>query len=103
MAEVVARRPDLDGHTIKAMRKLASQKDHAARSVLNAACGGLWMSDRRARVYDDEPLCNFCQEEAGTPQHVLFDCPAFTTQRKEAGVPQRGSTRLAYNRRNTLY
>eukprot|EP00971_Amphidinium_carterae_P105715 2093546-Amphidinium_carterae.1 len=56
MADVVARRPDfqglergLDGPTIKAMRKLAGQKDHTSRSILNAACGGLWMNDRRSR------------------------------------------------------
>eukprot|EP00971_Amphidinium_carterae_P240329 4771293-Amphidinium_carterae.2 len=32
----------------------------------------------------EESMCSFCQEEVGTPQHVLFDCPAFTKQRKEA-------------------
>eukprot|EP00971_Amphidinium_carterae_P344867 6485529-Amphidinium_carterae.1 len=104
MAEVVARRPDfqglergLDGPTIKAMRKLAGQKDHAARSVLNAACGGLWMSDRRARVYDEEPLCPFCQEDVGSPQHVLFDCPAFlpSSTRKLKLVGSGGTSRPA--------
>eukprot|EP00971_Amphidinium_carterae_P111004 2198620-Amphidinium_carterae.1 len=91
MAMVAARRPDfqsiergLDGPTIKAMRTLAGKNDPASRSVLNAACGGLWMNDRRSRVYEEESLCTFCQEETGTPQHVVFDCPAFSQQRKEA-------------------
>eukprot|EP00971_Amphidinium_carterae_P091215 1805612-Amphidinium_carterae.1 len=56
MAAVVERRPDfhgiergLDGPTLKAMRTLAAKADHPSRSVINAACGGLWMNDRRAR------------------------------------------------------
>eukprot|EP00971_Amphidinium_carterae_P106756 2114407-Amphidinium_carterae.2 len=43
----------VDGPTLKAMRKLASKQDHASRSVLNAACGALGMSDGRSRVYDE--------------------------------------------------
>eukprot|EP00971_Amphidinium_carterae_P054012 1063257-Amphidinium_carterae.1 len=77
MAAVVERRPDfhgiergLDGPTLKAMRTLASKADHPSRSVINAACGGLWMNDRRARVYDEDPTCAFCQEGFGTPHHV---------------------------------
>eukprot|EP00971_Amphidinium_carterae_P247340 4912007-Amphidinium_carterae.1 len=69
MDDVVKRRPDfqgiergLDGPTIKAMRKLAAKNDHASRSVLNAACGGLWMDDRRARAFDSDATCAFCQE-----------------------------------------
>eukprot|EP00971_Amphidinium_carterae_P104289 2065367-Amphidinium_carterae.2 len=93
MAMVVARRPEfeglesgLDGPTIKAMRAYAGKKDHASRSIINAACGGPWMNDRRSRasrVSDEESLCSFCRE--GSP-HVLFDCPAFAQQRKEAKV-----------------
>eukprot|EP00971_Amphidinium_carterae_P101921 2017560-Amphidinium_carterae.1 len=93
MAEVVARRPDfrgiekgLDGPTLKAMRTLAGKADHQSRSVINAACGGLWMNDRRARVFDKDPACAFCHEGIGTPQHVVFDCPFFAAQRKEAQV-----------------
>eukprot|EP00971_Amphidinium_carterae_P124094 2458128-Amphidinium_carterae.1 len=93
MASVVERRPDfrgiengLDGPTIKAMRTLAAKADHPARSVINAACGGLWMNDRRARVFDKDPTCAFCQEGIGTPQHVVFECPFFAAQRKEAKV-----------------
>eukprot|EP00971_Amphidinium_carterae_P248177 4927423-Amphidinium_carterae.1 len=66
------------------MRALAAENDHASRSVLNAACGGLWMDDRRARAFDADSTCAFCQEGEGTPRHVVFDCPAFATQRKEA-------------------
>eukprot|EP00971_Amphidinium_carterae_P052855 1040872-Amphidinium_carterae.1 len=46
MRQVVDRRPEfggielgLDGRTIRDMRILAGKKDHASRSVLNAACG----------------------------------------------------------------
>eukprot|EP00971_Amphidinium_carterae_P214900 4264594-Amphidinium_carterae.1 len=69
------------------MRILAGKKDHASRSALNAACGGMWMNDRRARVFDQDPLCPFCQEAEGTASHTLYDCPAFAAQRKEAKVP----------------
>eukprot|EP00971_Amphidinium_carterae_P253295 5028837-Amphidinium_carterae.3 len=68
------------------MRTLAGKNDHASRSALNAACGGLWMNDRRSRVYEEESLCTFCQGDIGIPKHVLFDCPAFCQQRKEAHV-----------------
>eukprot|EP00971_Amphidinium_carterae_P023960 472814-Amphidinium_carterae.1 len=44
------------------------------------------MNDRRAWVYDEEPSCAFCQEGFGTPHHVVFECPAFAQQRKEAQV-----------------
>eukprot|EP00971_Amphidinium_carterae_P172069 3411602-Amphidinium_carterae.1 len=93
MRTVVARRPDfhgiergLDGPTIKAMRSLAAKKDHPSRAVLNAACGGLWMNDRRARAFDDDPECVFCLSGVGTPKHVVFECPAFAAQRREAQV-----------------
>eukprot|EP00971_Amphidinium_carterae_P043877 863398-Amphidinium_carterae.3 len=59
------------------------------RSALNAACGGLWMNDRIARVYDDNPTCPFCHEAEGTASHTLYDCPAFASQRKEAQVAPR--------------
>eukprot|EP00971_Amphidinium_carterae_P301263 5985684-Amphidinium_carterae.1 len=69
MASVVERRPDflgiergLDGPTLKAMRTLAAKTDHPSRSVINEACGGLWMNDRRARVFNIDPTCAFCQE-----------------------------------------
>eukprot|EP00971_Amphidinium_carterae_P288311 5723787-Amphidinium_carterae.1 len=68
------------------MRVLAAKAHHQSRSVINAACGGLWMSDRRARVFDKDPACAFCHEDFGTPQHVVFDCPSFAAQRKEAQV-----------------
>eukprot|EP00971_Amphidinium_carterae_P245352 4872426-Amphidinium_carterae.1 len=62
MASVVERRPDfhgiergLDGPTLKAMRTLAAKTDHPSRSVIKAACGGLWMNDRQARVFDKDP------------------------------------------------
>eukprot|EP00971_Amphidinium_carterae_P049738 980458-Amphidinium_carterae.1 len=71
---------------LKAFRKLASKNDQASRSVLNAACGGLWMDDRRARAFDGDATCVFCKEDVGTPQHVVFECPAFKSQRKEAKV-----------------
>eukprot|EP00971_Amphidinium_carterae_P264314 5243176-Amphidinium_carterae.3 len=51
--------------------------------------GSLWMNDRRSRVYDKDSLCTFCGEAEGTPEHVIFDCPAFVSQRKEAKVGQR--------------
>eukprot|EP00971_Amphidinium_carterae_P008180 161594-Amphidinium_carterae.1 len=93
MASVVKRRPDfhgiergLDGPTLKAMRTLAAKADHPSRSVINAACGSLWMNDRRARVFDKDPTCAFCQEGFGTPHHVVFECPVFAAQRKEAKV-----------------
>eukprot|EP00971_Amphidinium_carterae_P056198 1108840-Amphidinium_carterae.1 len=93
MEDVAKRRPDfqgiergLDGPTLKAMRTLAAKNDHASRSVLNAACGGLWMDDRRARAFDADSTCAFCQEGEGTPRHVVFECPAFANQRKEAKV-----------------
>eukprot|EP00971_Amphidinium_carterae_P101177 2001922-Amphidinium_carterae.1 len=44
------------------------------------------MNDRRARVFDKDPACAFCHEGVGTPQHVVFDCPFFAVQRKEAQV-----------------
>eukprot|EP00971_Amphidinium_carterae_P278392 5526228-Amphidinium_carterae.1 len=72
--------------TLKAMRTLAAKNDHASRSVINAACGGLWMNDRRARAFDEDSTCAFCQEGFGTPHHVVFECPAFAQQRKEAKV-----------------
>eukprot|EP00971_Amphidinium_carterae_P011140 219540-Amphidinium_carterae.1 len=93
MDEVVKRRPDfhgiergLDGSTLKAMRALAAKNDHASRSVINAACGGLWMNDRRARAFEEDSTCAFCQEGFGTPHHVVFECPVFAQQRKEAKV-----------------
>eukprot|EP00971_Amphidinium_carterae_P347774 6489957-Amphidinium_carterae.1 len=91
MRSVVARRPDfqgiergLDGPTLKAMRTLAAKSDHPSRAVLNAACGGLWMNDRRARAFEDDPECVFCHTGIGTPSHVVFECPAFAQQRREA-------------------
>eukprot|EP00971_Amphidinium_carterae_P294560 5848490-Amphidinium_carterae.1 len=68
------------------MRTLAAKSDHPSRAVLNAACGGLWMNDRRARAFDADPECVFCKEGFGTPHHVLFECPVFAQQRKEAKV-----------------
>eukprot|EP00971_Amphidinium_carterae_P131771 2609986-Amphidinium_carterae.2 len=70
------------------MRALAGKKDHASSSVLNTACGGLWMNDRRSRVFDQNPLCTLqlCQEAEGTASHTLHDCPAFAPQRKEANM-----------------
>eukprot|EP00971_Amphidinium_carterae_P339782 6477767-Amphidinium_carterae.2 len=44
------------------------------------------MSDRRARVFDQNPLCPFCQEAEGTASHTLYDCPAFA-QREEPKLP----------------
>eukprot|EP00971_Amphidinium_carterae_P334450 6469752-Amphidinium_carterae.1 len=44
------------------------------------------MNDRRARVFDKDPACAFCHEGVGSPQHVVFDCPFFAAQRKEAQV-----------------
>eukprot|EP00971_Amphidinium_carterae_P255655 5075881-Amphidinium_carterae.1 len=66
------------------MRTLAAKSDHPSRAVLNAACGGLWMNDRRARAFDEDPECVFCHTGFGTPQHVVFECPAFAQQRREA-------------------
>eukprot|EP00971_Amphidinium_carterae_P351507 6492146-Amphidinium_carterae.3 len=68
------------------MRTLAAKSDHPSRAVLNAACGGLWMNDRRARAFDDDPECVFCHAGFGTPHHVVFECPAFVQQRREAQV-----------------
>eukprot|EP00971_Amphidinium_carterae_P259698 5153073-Amphidinium_carterae.1 len=56
----------LDGPTLKAMRTWLLR----VTSVLNAACGGLWMNDRRARAFDDDPECVFCHAGFGTPHHV---------------------------------
>eukprot|EP00971_Amphidinium_carterae_P307917 6119410-Amphidinium_carterae.3 len=59
MSQVVSRRPEsegiefgLDGRTInlKEVQALAGKKEHSARSVLNAACGGLWTDYRMAPV-----------------------------------------------------
>eukprot|EP00971_Amphidinium_carterae_P184518 3663071-Amphidinium_carterae.1 len=44
------------------------------------------MNDRRARAFDEDPECAFCQEGFGTPHHVVFECPAFAQQRKQAQV-----------------
>eukprot|EP00971_Amphidinium_carterae_P023894 471054-Amphidinium_carterae.2 len=38
------------------------KKDHASRSVIIAACGGLWMNDPRSRAYGEESLRTFCGE-----------------------------------------
>eukprot|EP00971_Amphidinium_carterae_P231450 4593218-Amphidinium_carterae.1 len=61
---VMARRPEfegiefgIDGRTIKAMRTLANRNDHPSRAVLNAACGGLWMGDRREKVFEQSAKC----------------------------------------------
>eukprot|EP00971_Amphidinium_carterae_P100535 1988565-Amphidinium_carterae.1 len=37
------------------MRTLAAKSDHPSRSVLNAACGGLWMNDRRPEPLTKTP------------------------------------------------
>eukprot|EP00971_Amphidinium_carterae_P096058 1900874-Amphidinium_carterae.1 len=70
MQQVVARRPEfegielgIDGRTIEAMRTLANRNDHASRAVLNAASGGLWMGDRRERVFEQSSTCPYCGEE----------------------------------------
>eukprot|EP00971_Amphidinium_carterae_P154910 3071750-Amphidinium_carterae.1 len=44
------------------------------------------MNDRRARAFDDDPECVFCHAGLGTPHHVVFECPAFAQQRREAQV-----------------
>eukprot|EP00971_Amphidinium_carterae_P241542 4796037-Amphidinium_carterae.1 len=44
------------------------------------------MNDRRARAFDEDATCAFCQEGLGTPHHVVFECPVFVHQRKEAKV-----------------
>eukprot|EP00971_Amphidinium_carterae_P343909 6483961-Amphidinium_carterae.1 len=98
MAQVVARRPEFEGNiielgidhrTLKAMRTLAGKKDHGSRAALNAACGGLWMNNRRARVYQEDASCQFCQAAEGFVAHTLFDCRVFAAQRKEAKVQPR--------------
>eukprot|EP00971_Amphidinium_carterae_P262174 5200448-Amphidinium_carterae.1 len=44
------------------------------------------MNDRRARAFDEDPECVVCKEGFGTPHHVVFECPVFAQQRKEAKV-----------------
>eukprot|EP00971_Amphidinium_carterae_P208607 4138795-Amphidinium_carterae.2 len=94
MQQVVSRRPEferiglgLDGRTVKAMRTLANRNDHASRAVLNAACGGLWMGDRREKVFEQSSKCPYCGEAEGSASHTLYECPAFDSQRKQAAVP----------------
>eukprot|EP00971_Amphidinium_carterae_P079749 1577842-Amphidinium_carterae.1 len=64
------------------------------------ALSGVWMAPRsrrcvllrslderpRARAFDADPACVFCKEGFGTPHHVVFECPVFAQQRKEAKV-----------------
>eukprot|EP00971_Amphidinium_carterae_P242918 4823288-Amphidinium_carterae.3 len=71
------------------MRTLANRNEHASRAVLNAACGGLWMGDRRERVFqiEQDSQCPYCGEAEGSASHTLYDCPALEAQRKQAAVP----------------
>eukprot|EP00971_Amphidinium_carterae_P187480 3720963-Amphidinium_carterae.1 len=69
------------------MRTLANRNDHASRAVLNAACGGLWMGDRREKVFEQSSKCPYCGEAEGSASHTLYESPAFDFQRKEAAVP----------------
>eukprot|EP00971_Amphidinium_carterae_P123626 2448306-Amphidinium_carterae.1 len=71
------------------MRKLSAKTDHASRAVLNAASGGLWTKERTSRIYGTDDCCKFCQEAEGSAVHLIFDCPAFNWQRKEAEVRPR--------------
>eukprot|EP00971_Amphidinium_carterae_P128701 2549120-Amphidinium_carterae.1 len=77
----------LDGRTVKAMRTLANRNNHASRAVLNAACGGLLMGDRRERVFEQNSQCPYCAEAEGSASHTLYDCPALEVQRKQEAVP----------------
>eukprot|EP00971_Amphidinium_carterae_P249637 4955047-Amphidinium_carterae.1 len=76
MSQVLRRRPEferierrLDNRTLKSMKVLSAKSDHTSRAVANAAAGGLW---------------TFCREAEGSASQLLFDCPAFAIQRKEA-------------------
>eukprot|EP00971_Amphidinium_carterae_P163163 3234778-Amphidinium_carterae.1 len=86
----IGRRPEfegIDGRTLKDMCVLANRNDHASRAVLNAACGGVWMGDRREKVFEESSQCPYCGEAEGSASHTLYDCPALETQRKQAAVP----------------
>eukprot|EP00971_Amphidinium_carterae_P251800 4999327-Amphidinium_carterae.1 len=70
------------------MRTLANRNDHASRAVLNAASGGLWMGDRRERVFEQSSKCPYCGGAEGSASHTLYVCPALDLQRKQAAVPE---------------
>eukprot|EP00971_Amphidinium_carterae_P165252 3275700-Amphidinium_carterae.1 len=70
----------------KQWRKLSNKATHASRAACSAAAGGLWHAARLASLFEHDGSCVWCQDQAGTLHHVLYDCPAWDKARREAGL-----------------
>eukprot|EP00971_Amphidinium_carterae_P148816 2950385-Amphidinium_carterae.1 len=93
LKQVAERRPDFAGLEaglgpvdLQQWRKLSNKATHAARAACSAAAGGLWHAARLASVFEHDGHCAWCQDQAGTLHHVLYDCPAWAAARREAGL-----------------
>eukprot|EP00971_Amphidinium_carterae_P031997 630290-Amphidinium_carterae.1 len=75
----------LDPVDLQQWRKLSNKATHAGRAACNAAAGGLWHEARLASVFEHDGCCMWCQDQAGSLHHLLYDCPAWDAARREAG------------------
>eukprot|EP00971_Amphidinium_carterae_P177797 3526456-Amphidinium_carterae.1 len=93
LKQVAARRPDfagletgLDPVDLQQWRKPSNKATHASRAACSAAAGGLWHAARLASVFEHDGNCVWCQDQAGTLHHVIYDCPAWDATRREASL-----------------
>eukprot|EP00971_Amphidinium_carterae_P139559 2765185-Amphidinium_carterae.1 len=45
-----------------------------------------WTEERTSKVYGTDEPCRFRQQAEGSASHLVFDCPAFDLQRKNAEI-----------------